>query len=297
MIYILELNFDYFRKDVFSKNDAFRWMISNSADGKISHSLRKLATIWQWHYSSVKRFLDQLHHEKIININIHNKINIITIINYKQYFTLKQSCNNICNNEDQGTPALNRDSETVTETRSQQTRVQHESCNYICNSTDQEMPTLEEDFETVSETISVESDFQEKKKRSKKRKELFIKEKNIPYGDTKKEKTFQINQLSFQHITIQDIELWAREALPINLDLQWELEKFQDYWNSIPKKPPKDGLAAFRNWLRKAVEIKLKNGDHNDGFNYKNTNRKAKTSDFERFLTGGARALDEINGD
>lgn len=239
-----------FKKEPFTQREAFIWLINNVVKGSISISLRNLASIWQWHYSSVKRFLDLLNNQKVISTHINHKITVITIVNYEQYFALKQNYSKVCNSTYQKTTSSNEHNEPL----------------------------------DIKKSDGVY--FQEKKKIIKSENVFFVKEEN---QDDKANKAKLI-----QSVEVSDVSEWARMNLPIELNLDWELGKFLDYWNSTPKKPPKDKVAAFRNWLRKAAEIKIQNGGNNDRINYKNTNYKYKTSDFERFVTGGARALIEL---
>jgi hypothetical protein len=88
-----------------------------------------------------------------------------------------------------------------------------------------------------------------------------------------------------------DVEHWVAETLAMPINIAWELEKFKDYWLSTRKKPPKDGVAAFRNWLRKSLEINNKYGGKIGQFNRKSE----QSTSFERFLAGGARALANVS--
>ena len=183
---------------------------------------------------------------------------------------------------------------------------------------------------------------EEKKKRSKKRKEE-IKEKP-PLKGGKKEKKISANEVSLfadeakadnalssylvdldenyvlkeilaeqpkkkpivSNIATQDVIDWAEKSLPANVDIGWELDKFQDYIVYSNKKLPKDLVAAFRNWFRRASEssnsINKKTnkfgGFNNDHSNHKTNKRSinvaTQTTGFERFLTGGIRALDRF---
>ena len=108
------------------------------------------------------------------------------------------------------------------------------------------------------------------------------------------------------NIATQEVIDWAEKSLPASIDIQWELDKFQDYIVYSNKKPPKDLVAAFRNWLRRASEssnsINKKtnkfggfNNDHsNHETNKRPINVATQTTGFERFLTGGIRALDRF---
>ncbi len=107
-------------------------------------------------------------------------------------------------------------------------------------------------------------------------------------------------------IIAEDVIDWAEKNLPASVDVEWELEKFKDYHRYTNKKPPKDAVAAFRNWLRKASENnhsinekKLKFGEPGYDHYQNKTNKKSintcrQTTGFERFITGGIRALDKF---
>ena len=301
---ILETN-PLFQGQTYSKRDAFRWIILNSKDNKAFVSISLLSSKWNWHSSKVKRFLNRLQEEKLIT---------------KAIKSGKLCLNLVAQDRTENRPAqtiTGYDLQTNRRPISDQKRTNNltnhtERTNYRPTQAQAEI-SLEE---YVGPKANYESDQEEeKKKRSKKRKEEeFIKERNIPYGDTKKEKmlsdSFENSHLEnsiplspellctskvpVHLVEAKDVKEWAADNLQIDLDLNWELGKFQDYWLTSRKKPPKDGVAAFRNWLRKAMEIKTNNqGDRYDRFN----NNKQKTSDFQRFLIGGAGALDELRRD
>jgi hypothetical protein len=101
--------------------------------------------------------------------------------------------------------------------------------------------------------------------------------------DTKKE-----SFIGIQSVEEKDVESWVEKVLQVPINIDWELEKFKDYWVSTNKKPPKDGIAAFRNWLRRSFEINNKYVGKIEQFNRKTAE---KPSSFEQFLAGGARAL------
>ena len=298
-----------FKNSPLSNREAFLWLIDNSSNGLLRYSLRNLGAIWQWHFSAVKRFLDKLKDESLVEISILSKTMVIKISDHyileaKNYNQIaletksEQKRNNIIASE--------LDFEANLRTKPQQDSHKKSSevidCNNLCNNINEHHSTAEDNHRTIFEqSESKKSMEEEKKKRTKKRKEE-IKEKNIPYGDTKKENLaenldlqvgenqthiFKKNQIPVHLVAVSDIAVWARETLPFELDLSWELGKFQDYWNIAPKKPPKDGLSAFRNWLRRAIEIKQGEGK-NDRLNYKTTRRE---TDFEKFVAGGARAI------
>jgi hypothetical protein len=178
-----------------------------------------------------------------------------------------------------------------------------------------------------------EAEKKEKKKRSKKRKEKNTKEKYSLKGIQKERyESFQdeennsilptepellaanpssreISQClkarkSIERVEVNDVAFWAENNLPAAINLEWELAKFQDYYRASHKKTPKDGVAAFLNWLRKGAEFKSLNENNknlNAGENlngrcktYQNEtygSRFKETTGFERFITGGLRAV------
>ena len=102
-------------------------------------------------------------------------------------------------------------------------------------------------------------------------------------------------------VVVEDVIDWAEKNLPTEINVEWELEKFKDYWRSYTRKPAKDAVAAFRNWLRRAIELKNKNlsrdsnkylGGNDNGYNQNNA---TWSPDIERFFTGGIKALDSIS--
>ena len=179
-----------------------------------------------------------------------------------------------------------------------------------------------------------EAEKEEKKKRTKKRKEENTKEKyslkgiqkeryekfqndsflliepelptrsdsnEITLSRKKKKATEPTHQQktkkTIEQVEVNDVAFWAENNLPAAMNLEWELAKFQDYYLASPKRPSKDGVAAFRNWLRKATEFKnLKvgenlNGKHKTYQNGSYGSRFKETTGFERFLAGGLRAV------
>lgn len=174
-----------------------------------------------------------------------------------------------------------------------------------------------------------EAQKEEKKKRNKKRKEEVTKEKYSLKGIQKEryernklknsanliEVELEANSIqglssckiktqsnqdfrkTTEQVEIHDIALWAADNIPSIVNLEWELSKFQDYYRATSKKKPKDGVAAFRNWLRNSIEFKKLNiGDHlNDGCSRNQTRNQFKeTTGIERFLAAGVRAIAEF---
>jgi hypothetical protein len=167
-----------------------------------------------------------------------------------------------------------------------------------------------------------EAEKEEKKKRTKKRKEENTKEKYSLKGIQKERYKHDQNnsfllidpellsnsgsneirlnkktKRTIEQVEVNDIAFWAENNLPGSMNLEWELAKFQDYYRASHKKMPRDGIAAFRNWLRKATEFKnLKAGEnlHEKRKTYQNESygsRFKENTGFERFLAGGLRAV------
>lgn len=259
---ILE-NDPLFYSQTFTNREAFLWIISNAKDHGISVTVNLLSAKWKWHTSKVKRFLNKLHTENWICKEIRSG---------NLYLTISDQL-----------VASNRPVQRHSDTRfhddrepcSNQKRTDLEWIADIRADNRPDKTLILREIEANSELQA--SQFQgkeEKKKRSKKRKEEdFIKEKITPMGFKKEKMLFD----SFQNldlknsaspsadspkpckvpmhlVQVSDVEQWAQANLQVDLDLNWELGKFQDYWLTARKKPPKDGLAAFR----KAAEIKTK---------------------------------------
>lgn len=117
--------------------------------------------------------------------------------------------------------------------------------------------------------------------------------------------SLQKSRKTIEQVEVNDIALWAANNLPesIEINLEWELGKFQDYYQASPKKLPKDGIAAFRNWLRKASEFKsikqLQTGENHYGRSNFYHNRLygsefKETSGFARFIAGGLGAISQL---
>jgi hypothetical protein len=311
------LNISEFENEKFTNREALCWLIQNSEAMMISCSIRKMAEYWKWHKSRVEKFLKLLKAKSVINTQItKGKLQIEILLSQAE-------CkDNYWDSKLQSYQQLQQKTKTVLETFAHTISTKGSEKTVLTDRSEDKSKDilfltqlgLSAEPKTFSKTIlETASSAQEEKKKSNKKRKESIKEKNIPFGDTKKEngednflnsdvqvlqpkdsKLLSKNQTPIHLVETKDVEDWAKTTLPFNLDLTWELGKFQDYWNTARKKPPQDGVAAFRNWLRKAVEIKTNNnGDKYDRFN----NNRKKTSDFERFLIGGAGALDELRRD
>jgi hypothetical protein len=268
-----------FDNEPFTKREAWKWLIDNSINGQLPCSIRYLANKWRWCKSKTERFIAKIKSESLIKTTIETGKLLIIIPNYER-LTVKAD-----------------DSETLYKTIARQSdnRDQNLKQNQDNNKCIQDLGNVSFAKNSRKDSGRKQDFFdnkQEKKKRTKKRKEeRALKEKNIPFGNTKKEKCSQ-NIIPFELVEVSDVSQWVEEVLQAPIDLSWELEKFKDYWLSARKKPPKDGIAAFRNWLRTAIEINNKNRSKNDKFSNKTGER---STSFERFLAGGARAIARVS--
>ena len=262
-------------------SDREAWVFLQNQGPELLCSIRTLATTWKWHRSKVERFLKSLKAEMLIETGIKLGKTLIIMRQSRDAF------------RDSNEISVEQDNSMIEEIDKKIARQNQDSCGDSFS-----------DFPNFKE---------EKKKRSKKRKEE-IKEKPL-LKEGKKEK--KINQffvngsdspneiqvlkelLSRQpknrpdSVVAEDVIDWAEKNLPKTIDLEWELEKFKDYHRSRPKKPPKDAVAAFRNWLRRATELQNVNLRRNNYEHY--NNKTAKNNDLERFFAGGIRALDSIS--
>lgn len=90
-----------FRKEAFTEQQAFEWLISFAAwkprqqrlgdhlikleRGQVVGALRFLAENWRWSKSKVERFLERLKTEQMIETHTETGITIITVCNYDEY--------------------------------------------------------------------------------------------------------------------------------------------------------------------------------------------------------------------
>ena len=320
---------DIFAKEAFSKREALDWLINNKMNfndhGLLSVSMSSLANEWKWHKSKVARFLNFLRREVLIDTvsDTTGDTASDTAQPHKN-----QQIEKI--NETVGETPIDTDLAIFCD-KTLFIKQNLDDCDTAIDTlVSLDLQAFQTSQETETDTNLEQNrdksdderlEKEEKKKRSKKRKEE-IKEKPL-LKEGKKEK--KINQffingsdnpneiqvlkelLSRQpknlpdSIVAEDVIDWAEKNLPKTIDLEWELEKFKDYHRSRPKKPPKDAVAAFRNWLRRAIELKNKNlsrdsnkylGGNDNGYNQNNA---TWSPDIERFFTGGIKALDSIS--
>lgn len=242
----------YFSNEPFSRREAWSWIISNQ--GQLS--IRYLASKWKWHRSKVERFLKMLKSKSLIDVKIESgKTTITTADQGHREAEIKASY------------------ETYSSTDMPLERfAKHIETDGMLNNTAIK-PTSSYKNETESRQHQLK-----KKEKEKKQKKDKKEEKNPLYERVKKEEHFE--QLRLKDV-VGLIPGFSNEILA------WELDKFKDYWRAKYGKPPKDCIAAFRNWLRKSIEFK-------GGINERD-NRNKPTS-FERFIAAGAKALTRSTG-
>jgi hypothetical protein len=268
-----------FDDEPFTKREAWQWLIDNSIKGQLPCSIRCLASKWRWHRSKVERFLVLIKSESLIETEIKSGKLLLIIRNSKHLINSIQKL------------------ESVAEIISRQNQDSDPNIKQLQDNNEdivtQVNTTLEENEVTNQrQERDINQSKEEKKKRTKKRKEeRALKEKNIPFGNKQKEKSSQ-SVIPFELVETSDVAQWVEEVLQVSINLPWEIGKFKDYWLSTRKKPPKDGVAAFRNWLRTAIEINNKQGNKNVKFS--RTNSEKRTG-FEKFLAGGVRAIARVS--
>lgn len=91
----------FFKPEPYTEREAFEWMIGEAAyestqvrihravfvveRGQLVHARRFLATKWQWEESRVRRFLQRLRAQVMIDLKTSSESTIITICNYDDY--------------------------------------------------------------------------------------------------------------------------------------------------------------------------------------------------------------------
>jgi hypothetical protein len=303
----------------YSQREAWAFLQANGPE--LNLSIRNLGILWNWHRSKVERFLKFLKAETLIETKTsQGKATIITLVN-------KSTDEAHHSNFQDNIETLNESDIQKIKIKNQSRDSSDEAYETLIA---QEIQGIQEIVETNPRQFQDTFVFEEeKKKRSKKRKEE-IKEKTL-LKEGKKEKDFSENanlldnffdkdesskeaeevleEISTklpvlknypENVTAEDILDWAEKNLPQSINVDWELEKFKDYHRSRPKAKLKDAVAYFRNWLRKAAEFNQQNqnlkiiqrGNYHDQFNnYCQANQR--TTEFQRFLAGGARALNK----
>lgn len=296
------------KEEIFTEREAWYWLVTNSIDGKLSRTIRDMAYIWKWNKSKVERFLGKLKSNSFIDTDIVLGRLVIKIVDYKKSqfsssqdnWNSRKNVTDIPTRQNQDTNMTNQlhdysGVERVIETKSGQSQDKKRDNNEdkIKAKTRQVQVSVSKAKEIVPEPKTrQEQDIIETKteclKEKKQKKKLSFKEKNIPYRDIKKE-SFHTGLLSIDQVDSNHAEEVGGKLSLASTEIQRELEKFKSYWLVSHRKKPKDGIAAFRNWLKKSNEYR---GERK---NYEQFNQdKAGKSGFERFLAGGVRAVAEI---
>jgi hypothetical protein len=310
----------------FSKREA--WNFIKSHGPILNYSIRQLASLWKWHRSKVERFIKLLMNATLIETDIKTGRKVIKSFTNNQLISPESKVVNdietVFETVENGfikQDGFNSDSKTFENEYNQEEQKIGETINKFKSRQIEEVLNFKE----------------EKKKRSKKRKEE-IKEKTPLKGGKKEKKNLSNKgcllvtkdidsvlkddlELEDKQDVLQEIMLempkklpdsvvaedvidWAEKNLPAEVEIEWELEKFKDYYRYCRKKPPKDAVAAFRNWLRKSTEnFKAQNSRTkklgvNDYEHYgnKTKNYKLHSTSIERFLAGGIRAVNHLTG-
>lgn len=283
------IDLTFLELEPFSKREALNWLMSKAnespAHNQIRISIRHLAGIWRWHKSKVARFIKTLREKTIIGTVIDEGKTSITLCN------ITSLIDSLTKADTHG--------ETVVGTATcfdMEKAQKRDTCDTADISPQaQETSTIQAACLNHADTNAIQNRdaIASKKKRTKeknqkkKREKEFLKEKNIPYGDIKKEK--KNPTIHFSAVKAADVMEFATNIGIDACRLELELGKFKDYLEAGYKKLPKNAIAAFRNWLRKSIEF--------NGFRGRNEHyRKTKSTSFERFLAGTARAIAERSG-
>jgi hypothetical protein len=284
---------DYFhllKEEPYTQREALIWLIENAShNGKLEYSIRSLSRRWQWSEATTRRFISKLADNALIEVQSDARGSSITICNYLDFY----NSNNI---NETNNDAINGAAK-VKSPKIIKNNAEFDAANDAALFQENKdihpqgnVPHAASYGEAQLLTLS------QKKEKNQKKKNL-QKEKNTPYRGLKKEKVraeiagldggaseaIRKKMVHFQEVTVDLIEAWARDNLPSIPNLSWELGKFKDYWQSTRKKPPKDGLAAFRNWLRNAYEYKQQKEELNGKYH-----KKQQTSGLQNFLIAGA---------
>ncbi len=305
---------------------------------QVNSTLRSLAKEWRWHKSKVERFLKILVKEDFIRIDIKDGYTVIVIAQNSYQQILKSDTSfgsrdkietevetkseTASAQEIHGVEENSKTlSETVTETILGQYQKNDDFSEIEKKEEKKKRTKKRKEEKYTKEKYSLKGiqkeryeDFENHSKDSF----LLIEPLPIQSGQTElmndsitnktslksleKKIDLQKGRKTVEQVEVDDVALWAENNLPASaeINLEWELGKFQDYYRASSTRLPKDGVAAFRNWLRKATEFKKlkqsKTGENLDG-RYKNYYNRPyepglkESTGFERFLAGGFRAI------
>lgn len=256
-----------FLLESFSKREALLWLQRHASSKECYISIRSLAYIWKWHKSKVERFIKLLKDESLIETGIKNGKTLIKL--------------NLCVDDDLVYGEVKTENNPEYPLEIGKDTIQDQNINEHVKSFSNETDSRQSQGHNIPLPKT-------KKEKKQKKKTKTIKEKNTPVGSIKKEKT-ALKICEVDAVSSDSVFEFAMSLGITQAELDWELEKFKDHWLSISKKHPKNGVAAFRNWLRKSTEFKQQR------FSYgKISNKKSEESSFKNFLTAGARAIAEF---
>jgi len=280
-----------YRIEPFTNREAWKWLLTQASQamhyGEIIVSIRSLAKIWRWHKSKVERFIKLLKSKSLIETSTETGktcisiCNLITFDNYEPSFKTS--------NETATARKLNSSNKYFIKRGTFETGTKpHKG---------RQLRALEANPQNTIETKSRQNRealfFKKKKeKNQKKEKEEDLKEKNIPYGDIKKENIWEYFHDQLHALPSTDMIKFAA-SIGVDLNrLNWELEKFKDYFADTRRKPPRNAIATFRNWLRRSIEFNRFRGK-DEKFNQ----AKSASNSFKRFVVATARAATELERD
>ena len=248
---------NYFSSEPFTRREAWKWLLEcakrRTNPCKVVASASTLAREWKWHKSKVERFIRFLRNETLIETTIDECETCLTICISNNHLDIQTKSG-------EGRDEI---TETVSETKANFSSVdsskRYRNRDYMKQLEIKRIPSLYETLLSTTETLSIQNQdiyFPKKKKekyQKKEKEEEDLKEKNIPYGDIKKEKIYGNFHDQLNALQLDDM---AEFAASIGLDskrLELELAEFKSNANRYTILP-KDAMAAFRNWLRRSVE-------------------------------------------
>jgi len=296
-------NTSIFINEPFTEREAWNWLLENvSSEYKLS--IRSLAKTWQWSEAKARRFIHKLSTNALIDARSDALGTTITICNY----VFIKDKNKLCST---GSDAP-IDAASIISAKIYQIDAHNDAVSDagITQGTEGLQPKSIAPNDASNDAVKtleiLKKKTKKEKNQKKEKKEYTEKEKNTPYRGLKKEKDkyqikaspagskLSIRQIKFQEVTIEMVLEWANANMPSTINLEWELGKFKDYWLSTSKKPPKDGLAALRNWLRNAKDYQQQKGTSNGKYQ---ANKPERSAGLHNFLKAGASLADKYERD
>ena len=235
---ILTPDISYFNDERFSRREAWNWLISHPE----AISIRSLALRWRWHKSKVERFIKTLKIKALIRTEIEGGKTLIIINDRRGLPGFKPS-----KKKPHDTTTKPKPPEDGSTSAGMAAGVKH----YWAIGPIQ----FSGPWPIWGQNNFKKKEKEKKEKNQKKNKKEKKEEKNPLYERVKKEE-------NFEKLVLEDVI----DLIPgfSNEELSWELDKFKDYRRTKYSRGPKDCLAAFRNWLRKAIELKGARNERNE---------------------------------